>query len=158
MKSPEEVPKFMVDGMLGRLCRWLRFLGFDAEYAGSQISDIEVISISYSQNRIIVTSDRELGSRVRNSILISEKTFKGQISRILSEFPPNPEAFLSRCSICNGELEQFNLNAARESLPDSVYERQIPVRQCKKCRKFYWDGTHQSSIMKTLKELTGELT
>ena len=34
VKSSEEVPKFMVDGMLGKLCRWLRFFGFDAEYAG----------------------------------------------------------------------------------------------------------------------------
>jgi uncharacterized protein with PIN domain len=158
VKSPEEVPKFMVDGMLGKLCRWLRFFGFDAEYAGCEISDSEVIFISQSQNRILVTSDRELASRFRNSILLSEKAIKRQIRRIVSEFPPDPEAFLSRCSLCNGELEQINLKGLRESLPESVYGRQLSVRQCKKCRKFYWDGTHQSSIMKTLRELTGELT
>jgi uncharacterized protein with PIN domain len=149
--------KFIVDGMLGKLCRWLRFMGFDSTYAGCEISDNEIIAISISQKRIIVTSDRELSYRSIGSLFITEKSLKGQIKQVLSKYPQSPELFLSRCSLCNGELESTEAVPIPGMIPESVYERKIPVKYCKDCGKYYWDGSHHSSILQTLNELTGDI-
>jgi len=51
--------KFLTDGMLGKLTRWLRMLGLDVEYTGS-MDDKELIQEAKKENRILLTRDVEL--------------------------------------------------------------------------------------------------
>ena len=157
LNGGDQLPKFIVDGMLGKLCRWLRLLGFDSSYAGCEISDSEIIEISLLQNRIILTSDRELSSRSGNALFINSRDLKVQIKYVLSQYAPSPGLFMGRCSICNGELESVNLKQVNEKVPDSVYERKIPVKHCRYCGKYYWEGSHYFSIINKLRELSGEI-
>jgi uncharacterized protein with PIN domain len=51
--------RFVADAMLGRLARWMRFLGFDTLYY-RDISDSRLIRIAREQNRLILTRDTRL--------------------------------------------------------------------------------------------------
>ena len=51
--------KFVVDGMLGKLARWLRMMGHDVEYSNS-MDDSELLTIARKEQRILLTRDFEL--------------------------------------------------------------------------------------------------
>ena len=50
---------FIADAMLGRLARWMRFLGFDTLYF-HDIKDSRLIRIAREQDRVILTRDTRL--------------------------------------------------------------------------------------------------
>jgi uncharacterized protein with PIN domain len=51
--------KFIADVHLGRLAKYLRLCGFDTQYEVS-MDDREIIDLSLSEKRIILTRDKEL--------------------------------------------------------------------------------------------------
>ncbi len=58
--------KFLVDGMLGRLCRWLRCLGIDAEFVGKHPGVLELAQMASDaarQGRVFLTRDARLAAR-----------------------------------------------------------------------------------------------
>ena len=144
-------PEFIVDGMLGKLCRWLRFLGFNALYAGSVMDDDEIIKMSAADQRVIITSDRELSMRYSPSILIRSRDIEDQLYTVTSIYRPRSELFLTRCPQCNTVLETVRTEGSSGNIPDHVREMNPYVKYCGKCGKYYWEGTHHSAIMEHLK-------
>jgi uncharacterized protein with PIN domain len=73
--------KFLVDGMLGKLAKWLRLMGYDAKY--SIFPDKTLIIEAAKENRILLTSDialyREAVSRGVEAYLVKGKN---EIERI----------------------------------------------------------------------------
>ena len=59
--SPEPLPapRFVLDGHLGRLARYLRLLGLDSAY-DVEWTDPELVEISTREDRTLLTSDRGL--------------------------------------------------------------------------------------------------
>ena len=51
--------QFLLDGMLGKLTRWLRMLGYDAVYQNDS-SDTDLLTAAKSKSLILLTSDEEL--------------------------------------------------------------------------------------------------
>src|SRR5207247_5004990 len=51
--------RFVVDGMLGGLARWLRMLGYETEY-DSKADDNTLLELSKKQEAILLTRDEEL--------------------------------------------------------------------------------------------------
>ena len=54
--------KFIADGMLGKLTRWLRMLGQDVEYSNN-MEDTDLLAAAKNENRILLTRDFELYQR-----------------------------------------------------------------------------------------------
>ena len=54
--------KFLADGMLGKLSRWLRILGHDVKYSNA-LEDRELLVIAKKERRILLTKDLELCQR-----------------------------------------------------------------------------------------------
>ena len=59
-------PVFFVDAMLGNIAKKLRLFGFDTKYE-SNISDELLIKEVFHQKRILITKDRKLYHKLRNS-------------------------------------------------------------------------------------------
>src|SRR5881296_683880 len=94
--------KFIADVMVGKLARWLRVLGFDAEYSNA-FEDDEVIRRAESENRIILTRDTGLAARRMRArcLLIDSGDYKEQIHQVLSTFGLKDFHTFSRCLECN---------------------------------------------------------
>lgn len=66
--------------MLGTLAKWLRIMGYDAAYA-EKGNDNEIIELAEREDRVLLTRDRELSSRHKNSLLIDGTELEYQIKK-----------------------------------------------------------------------------
>ncbi|MBN2407185.1 MAG: Mut7-C RNAse domain-containing protein [Elusimicrobia bacterium] len=148
--------KFIVDFMLGRLCRWLRLMGFDAQYyRGSDKGTI--IYRSLKERRIILTRDTGLSrKRALGIFIVRSDDFRQQLKEIISEFGLDPQesSVFTRCLECNKRLESIPKKRIKGRVPDYVFENHDEFSICSDCQKIYWKGTHRTLIKNVLGELT----
>jgi uncharacterized protein with PIN domain len=99
-------PKFILDVDLGRLAKYLRMLGFDTLYR-SDYKVREILNLAISENRKILTRNRELllKKAVVRCYLVKNTEPKKQLKEILKLYDLttliNP---FSRCTVCNREV------------------------------------------------------
>jgi len=142
-------PRLLADAMLGRLTRWLRLMGFDTLY-WREGSDRELAERARAEGRLIVTRDRQLaGRRGVDALLIVAETLDEQIAEIQAAQLGRPEPF-SRCSECNGVLEELAHEDARDLTPSYVWNTQTVFRRCDSCGRVYWRGTHWPGLIARL--------
>ena len=148
--SPEPVEKirFVSDRMLGTLCRYLRFMGYDTVSANSLSSgniqeDTLLLRIAQKEGRMLLTRDRELAARAgTNGVLVRPDDVMGQVRQLLNTGLIDGALRMTRCSLCNTEL--------REATPDEIAGADYAPSDnggftfffCPSCRKLYWDGSH----------------
>jgi uncharacterized protein with PIN domain len=139
--SKDTAPRLLVDAMLGRLARWLRLMGYDAEYWRSG-SDTALVHQARSEDRLVLTRDRQLaGRRGVGALLIHGETLDEQIDEVRAILGSDPLPF-GRCSQCNGPLEDLPHADARDLVPPYVWNTQSSFRRCTRCGRVYWRGTH----------------
>jgi uncharacterized protein with PIN domain len=153
--------RFVVDGMLGRLARWLRLTGHDVVYVNelplrNEEQDDFLISRA-AEGFILLTADRRLYQRSRRRGLRAALVQPGDLLAQLLELSkavPGLEVDLenSRCPVCNGELQEVSPGEVGEEVPPSVRESQKVFWRCTSCGKVYWRGSHWEKILETLEE------
>ena len=83
--------KFLCDQMLGTLDKWLRLFGFDVFYTNDPLSDDKLLKIAFSENRTIISRDKELiiRGKKRNikSIMMETTKIDDQLAQILKIQP-----------------------------------------------------------------------
>ena len=147
-----DVAHFLVDGMLGRLAKWLRAAGHDVVYE-PPFEDVALADRARREGRILLTRDHELSRRhgVR-SLLVEGDDLDGQLRQVLGLFP-RPVAG-SRCLRCNIPLEPVPLSAVQDFVPPYVRQHQTEYWLCPSCRRVYWQGTHWQHMQARLQRLT----
>jgi uncharacterized protein with PIN domain len=146
---------FCADGMLGKLARWMRFMGFNTLYAGSTLSDLEIIAFAKGRSMVLLTSDRLLAASYDPSILICSTNLPEQIRRVVSAFRPDPSKFMTRCSVCNCIITKMESPGVNVKVPLSVTERGMEVMRCPGCGRLYWKGSHFDSIIMKINSIIG---
>ncbi len=145
---------FIVDGMLGRLAKWLRILGFDARFA--PVEDTRLLAEARRDERVLLTRDRELVLRASShpALLIESQFWPDQVRQVLDRFDLRGEARpFSRCLECNVLLETLTAEAAARLVPPHVLERSPAFALCPRCGRVFWSGTHQAAMARELKDL-----
>jgi len=136
--------KFLVDFMLGRLCKWLRLLGYDASYFVSDKKS-ELIYQSIKEGRIILTRDHRLSKKKAiKLIIINSDLLEEQLKQVFSELniKVDPENIFTRCLVCNQILMEAEKEKVRDKVPSYVFQTQKEFSYCPSCQKIYWKGTH----------------
>lgn len=151
-------PKFITDGMLGKLSRWLRLAGYDVVYVGDlalppEEQDEALVSRAKAEGRMLLTCDIDLHRRARKLGTRSAFIQSGDVVEQLAELSRKighrieikPEN--SRCPLCNGELEEASPQEVRGKIPEGVAEVHQEFWRCSSCGKIYWQGTHWQTIV-----------
>lgn len=140
--------KFFVDAMLGKLAKKLRMFGYDTLYA-STINDENILEIIKTQERILVTKDRNLHQKaLKNyykSVFLDGDSEISQFIQLknnleLENFTIDPN--MARCTLCNGILQHIMKNSIEDKIPGKIFEFNKNFWQCTNCEQIYWEGTH----------------
>ncbi|OYT52334.1 hypothetical protein B6U66_02280 [Candidatus Bathyarchaeota archaeon ex4484_135] len=143
--------RFLVDAMLGKLARWLRLLGYDAEY-GRDASDDELLERARSEDRLLLTSDVELFRRALHSgvkaFLVKGSTEEERLAQLASKLGVKLEVDLkrSRCPKCNSPVVEVPKEAVRGLVPEGSWSRYDRFWRCTGCGQVYWQGSHWANI------------
>lgn len=155
--------KFAADEMLGKLARWLRFMGLDVIYR-RPFDDDELIEIAQRENRIILTRDKKIIEKCKrknlerqNSInfhFITEDLPFDQMREVVSAFRIDPfENAFTRCAVCNTSLLIKDKKEVAGKAPPFVYATINEYRECPQCERIYWHGSHRKRIESILGEV-----
>ncbi|MFP3318210.1 MAG: Mut7-C RNAse domain-containing protein [Thermoplasmata archaeon] len=147
--------KFITDHMLGRLAKYLRLLGYDTLYPDYSMDDNSIIDMAKSEGRILITRDKLLYSKYRDSILIKSENYMEQLREVNNKIGLKTENMLSRCSVCNVPLEKIDKENVRGKVPENVFNTHDVFFICPKCKRVYWMGTHTKKIIETFREVLG---
>jgi len=140
--AEDETIRFLADGMLGRLARWLRLLGYDTAYDNAA-DDLELARRARAEDRVLLTRDRELAARRGlRTLLIESEVLQEQVRQVQQVWGPAPDPALSRCSLCNALLEPAAHAEVAERVPPYVLRTQERFCVCPTCGRAYWAGTH----------------
>ena len=150
--------KFIADGMLGKLARWLRLAGHDVTYIGdfkipAEEQDDVLLSRARQEKRVLLTCDIELHRRARRadikSVFIQSSNVVEQLVEVSrrsgQRIKIQPED--SRCPMCNGLLEEASKTDILDEVPATVLETQREFWRCSSCGKIYWQGSHWRTIV-----------
>ncbi len=147
-----KAPSFLADAMLGSVARKLRIFGFDTLYI-AHAHDDEILKMGIDQGRAILTADKELFKRVvkagARGVLVSGAGDLEDLVHILSKSGVTSVdlgGIGSRCSVCNGLLEEKNQEQLKNGVPGKVAEQHREFYQCMDCGKVYWEGGHLRRI------------
>jgi uncharacterized protein with PIN domain len=158
---PESEPirtAFIVDRMLGTLCRYLRFLGYDTESAsslreGNTREDTLLLKTAERTGRILLTRDRELAGRGGSrAILVTGETVLDQLRDLIDRGLIGTELRLDRCSLCNQPLRPAREREIAETAYAPKTRKGMKFFWCRRCRKLYWLGSHGRNLEKRIKE------
>ena len=98
--------KFIVDGMLGRLAKWLRILGYDTAYF-PHLDDNQLVRLARAEGRLLLTRDRGLAHRRGlQRLLIESDHLEEQLGQVLAELTLTGGQPFSRCPVCNTLLQK----------------------------------------------------
>jgi hypothetical protein len=147
--------KFLCDQMLGTLARWLRFLGCDTGYPEA-LDDNDVKALAAKEGRTLLTRDKELSSRVPGAHFVESDDPDEQLVQVARAFRLTAEDALSRCSVCNDPIDPVPKEAAKEHVPQGVYDRQSEFWRCRQCGRFYWKGSHFEHVLAKVREVAAK--
>lgn len=158
--------KFVADGMLGKLTRWLRLAGEDVVCVNdfsvsSEGEDEFLLDLAERECRMLITRDVDLHRRaLRNgleSILLEDEKEEvaQQMKKISEEIGKTFDisAETSRCPVCNGELKTVEKNKIKKDIPEGVLKNNDRFWKCQECGKVYWLGGHWEKIEETIEKI-----
>ena len=151
--------RFILTKELGRLAKWLRILGFDAEYF-TENKESTLIIKALQEDRVILTRNAHLGQHVGIKRLnIRFDDVHQQLRQAIEELALKPDAALmfNRCTICNEELLKADKENIKDKVPEYVLNTSEEFMSCPRCRRTYWRGSHWGNVNAILKEISSLL-
>ncbi|HLM91486.1 MAG TPA: Mut7-C RNAse domain-containing protein [Thermoplasmata archaeon] len=146
---PELPPRWCADEMLGRLARYLRFVGLDTAYVRG-LTDLEVALQCREEGRFLLTRDHDLAGRVPESLCLESPIVEQQWKEVRTRFPDLPtEVRFVRCSLCNGVLAPYAPPAGARLPAGTPLDRVgagLQLYRCGACGHLYWAGSHTADL------------
>ena len=149
--------KFVADGMLGSLSRWLRMMGHNVEYSTS-FNDDKLLALAKEEGRVLLTRDLELYKRSTargvDAFYVEGKNEAERLAAIAGRFGIGLEVDLrtSRCPRCNTTIQTAAKTCVADRVEKNTFARYDEFWECPKCGKVYWQGAHWPKILAILED------
>jgi uncharacterized protein with PIN domain len=146
--------RLLLDAMLGRLATYLRMCGHDTVYtldAGLE-TDEEILDRARSDERTLVTRDRDLAAQYPASILLSARDVQDQLAALAAAgvrigLPETPQ----RCSRCNDSLVRVDGTEPTPEYAPSTSE--FDIWRCEGCGQHFWKGSHWADVAERIADI-----
>lgn len=152
-------PRFLLDGMLGALARWLRICGYEAEYL-SNASDDELMARASEGGLILLTKDRLLYRKASragvDAFLVQGEDDTHKLASVSKQFELILDPRRSRCPDCGAPLKSACKQDIKGAIPLRTFDAYDEFWVCGSCGKAYWRGSHWKNIVGTI-EKAGKL-
>lgn len=151
--------KFVLDGMLGKLTRWLRMMGYDALYL-NDAKDQDLVANAIQQKRILLTSDvalyRYATARGAEAFLVKGRTEAERLAGLADrfKFDLSVDTTQSRCPTCGAVLNTASKEEVKGKVPETTFNVFDEFWACSNpdCGKVYWRGSHWENISAVLEK------
>lgn len=149
--------RFIADGMLGKLTRWLRMLGQDVKYS-NKFEDEELIMKANKEHRVLLTRDSGLHLRaVAKGIAafyVKGQTEAEKLAEIAKRFdiPLAIDLKRSRCPRCNTKIQPTPKEKLAGKVEKNTFIYYDQFWECPICSRIYWQGAHWEGINATLEK------
>jgi len=150
----KETVSFLFDRMLGKTCRKMRLLGFDAVMNPEGETGRFLLN-AQKEGRIAVTRARRRGFRLGpDPIIIESDATRDQIVELLKKLniPPSFKPF-TRCLECNTVLVDARPDDVNGKVPVHVAETFKEFYRCPTCGRIYWKGTHFEAMSREIEKI-----
>ncbi len=142
--------KFLCNGMLGKLCKYLRMCGIDTAYSNE---GVKAYLEARREGRIFLTRNSKLEGKEGVFFLQTEETSL-QIKTVIRHFSLKDRLnFFSRCLRCNEPLEAITKEGIKGIIPYYTYQNFAEFVRCPRCQRIYWRGSHYEKMLQELKGL-----
>jgi len=155
--------KFVADGMLGKLTRWLRMLGQDVIYS-VKFNDNELLDLAKAEARVLLTKDLELYRRAIGrglaAFYVEGETEAARLAEMAKRYGLALAVDMdkSHCPVCNTKLAATPKEQLKDELEENTYRYYERFWRCPNCGQVYWQGAHWKQITKTLSQAQQERT
>ena len=147
--------KFIADGMLGKLARWLRMLGYNVKYS-TKLDDAQLMKIAKQERRTLLTKDLQLYQRAIAKGVVAfymeGSSEPERLTELAKRFAVKLDIDMatSRCPKCNTRVKPISKEKVVEKVQKNTFSNYGEFWQCPKCEQIYWQGAHWIKIRKTL--------
>jgi hypothetical protein len=149
--------KFVVDGMLGGLARWLRILGHHVLY-DSKLNDTALLTRAATQEMTLLTRDVELHRRAVSkgipALLVSGESEDERLAQVSQYYGISLTIDMDKtlCPACGSFLRKASRKEVSRQVPPASSQIYAPFWKCRNsdCGKIYWRGSHWKQINQTL--------
>lgn len=152
-----EDPKYLTDGSLSKLAKWLRIIGYDTIVYPHEAGR-DMLNLANSEKRIVLTRRGDMPERQFSGKLYFVKSIDvgNQLREVISEFSLTikKEKMFSICLQCNEKLHPVNKDEVYNLVPPFVFANCSAYNKCPGCQRIYWEGTHRRNSLQLLKELS----
>ncbi|MEO0128804.1 MAG: Mut7-C RNAse domain-containing protein [candidate division WOR-3 bacterium] len=144
--------KFICNGMLGKLCKYLRICGIDTLYSNEGMKSL---ILARKENRIFLT--RNLKLKEKEGVFFVESEFlSNQLRIVIKHFNLADQLhFFSRCLRCNELLINVLKEDIKNFIPFYTYKNFNEFARCPKCQRIYWKGSHYEKMIQIINNLIG---
>ena len=149
--------KFIVDGMLGGLARWLRMLGYSVVYEANS-SDESLLARAATQRMTLLTRDEELQKRAfaKNipSLIVHGESEYERLAEMANKLGISLTIDIENtlCPECGSTLREASKRELSGLIPEASLNLYDRFWRCNNpgCLKVYWPGSHWKQINQTL--------
>jgi hypothetical protein len=147
--------RFLVDGNVGRLARYLRMAGFDTLFDPTW-SEADLLQIVQRDTRIILTRNQDLLKRkqIVYGRCIRASSPLEQLREIVALFAiTSCKNRFIRCLQCNGLLQSVPKQTILSRLEPLTIRYFDEFKICGSCDKIYWHGSHTDRMTILLQQV-----
>ena len=147
--------KFLLDGMLGSLARWLRICGYEADYVRS-LPDEELLRRAADGGSALLTRDELLFRKAQRAgleaFIVEGDGDAERLASVARQFDLELGTATSRCPVCGGSLSQGDKGELTDRVPARTLRAYDEFWVCDSCGQVFWRGSHWRNIQATLEE------